>query len=262
VALAFFDLDKTVIAKAAMVAFGGELRRRGLVNRRTMVRAVSQHLIFLYLGADEERMAKMRQATLEVTKGWDRNEVSEVVRETLLETVEPIIYAEALDLMEEHRERGDQIYLVSASPEEIVQPLAALLGADGAIASRAEVDEKGCYTGHMAFYNAGEAKVGAIRAIAEREGLHLADAFAYSDSITDLPLLLAVGHPVAVNPDRALAREAKERGWESRSFTNPVRLRDRVTARTPLVTSSLVLAGIVFSGLRVARAIRHRPKLG
>ncbi|MCX6512088.1 MAG: HAD-IB family hydrolase, partial [Actinobacteria bacterium] len=160
-ALAFFDLDKTVIAKAAMVAFGGELRRRGLVNRRTMVRAVSQHLIFLYLGADEERMAKMRQATLEVTKGWDRNEVSEVVRETLLETVEPIIYAEALDLMEEHRERGDQIYLVSASPEEIVQPLAALLGADGAIASRAEVDEKGCYTGHMAFYNAGEAKVGA-----------------------------------------------------------------------------------------------------
>lgn len=261
VAAAFFDLDKTVIAKAAMVAFGGELRRRGLVNRRTMVRAVAQHMVFLYLGADEGRMAKMREATLAVTKGWDRDDVSAVVRETLLETVEPLIYAEALDLMDDHRERGDAIYLVSASPEEIVAPLAELLGADGAIASRAEVDEQGRYTGTMAFYNAGEAKVHAITELAEREGFALSDCSAYSDSATDLPLLEAVGHPVAVNADRELKRVAKERGFQQLDFKNPVKLRDRATVPSAVVVGSLVLAGLAFGSLRVARALRHRPKL-
>lgn len=261
VAAAFFDLDKTVIAKAAMVAFGGELRRRGLVNRRTMVRAVAQHLVFLYLGADEGRMAKMREATLAVTKGWDRDEVSEVVRETLLETVEPLIYAEALDLMDDHRERGDRIYLVSASPEEIVAPLAELIGADGAIASRAEVDAEGRYTGTMAFYNAGEGKVQAVTELAAREGFSLADCSAYTDSATDQPLLEAVGRPVAVNPDRDLRRLAKERGWETLEFANPVKLRDRATVPGAVVVGSLALAGLAYGSLRVARALRHRPKL-
>ena len=261
VAAAFFDLDKTVIAKAAMVAFGGHLRRHGLVNRRTMVRAVAQHLVFLYLGADEGRMAKMREATLAVTKGWDRDEVSSIVRETLLETVEPIIYAEALDLMDDHRERGDRIFLVSASPEEVVVPLAELIGADGAIASRADVDEQGRYTGTMAFYNAGEAKVTAITELAERKGFVLADCAAYSDSATDLPLLEAVGHPVAVNPDRELRRIAKERGMEVLKFENPVKLRDRATAPSALVAGSLVLAALAYTTLRVARTVRHRPKL-
>lgn len=260
-AAAFFDLDKTVIAKAAMVAFGGHLRRRGLVNRRTMVRAVAQHLVFLYLGADEGRMAKMREATLAVTKGWDRDEVSEIVRETLLETVEPLIYAEALDLMDDHREQGDAVYLVSASPEEVVEPLAELIGADGAIASRADVDEQGRYAGTMAFYNAGSAKVDAVAEIAEREGFSLADCTAYTDSATDLPLLEAVGHPVAVNPDRELRRIAKDRGYQVLEFKNPVKLRDRTTVPGAMVVGSLTLAAIAYGSLRVARAIRHRPKL-
>ena len=151
---------------------------------------------------------------LALTKGWDRDRVREIVRETLLETIEPIIYAEALELMEEHRRAGHRVYLVSASPEEIVLPLAELLGVDGAISSRAEVDDDGRYTGRMAFYAYGADKAEAMRELAARTGIDLAASTAYSDSATDLPMLEAVGHPVAVNADRPLARVARERGWE------------------------------------------------
>ena len=175
---------------------------------------------------------------LAITKGWDRAQVRQIVRETMLADVEPIIYAEALELMETHRAAGHRVYLVSASPEEIVLPLADMLGVDGAICSRGEVDEQGRYTGQMAFYAYGRVQGGAIRELAERTGLDLGARSAYSDSATDLPMLEAVGHPVAVNPDRALAKVARERGWEIRNFTKPIRLRDRVGRTTPVVTTA------------------------
>jgi HAD superfamily hydrolase (TIGR01490 family) len=242
---AFFDLDKTVIAKASIAAFGGPFRRGGLVNRRVILRAVVGQLIFLQFGADEERLVRIRESMLALTKGWDRDRVREIVRETLLETIEPLIYNEALELMEQHRIAGDRVYLVSASPEEIVLPLAELLGADGAISSVAEVDDEGCYTGRMAFYAYGPDKAVAMRELADRTGIDLAASFAYSDSATDVPMMEAVGHPVAVNADRPLARLARERGWEVRQFTKPVRLRDRMTVRTPVVTTGLALAAAV-----------------
>ncbi len=239
---AFFDLDKTVIAKGSIPAFGRPFRRGGLVKRRVVLRALVGQLIYLHLGADEQRLARIREAMLTVTKGWQRDRVREIVRETLLEIVEPLIYKESLELMEAHHRVGDRVYLVSASPEEIVVPLAELLGADGAIASVGEVDDEGRYTGRMAFYASGEGKAEAIRGLARRVGLELADSTAYSDSATDLPMLEAVGHPVAVNPDRSLAKVARERGWETRQFTKPVRLRNRMSVRTPVLTTGLALA--------------------
>jgi HAD superfamily hydrolase (TIGR01490 family) len=239
---AFFDLDKTVIAKGSIPAFGGPFRRSGLVNRRIVVRALIGQLIYLHLGADEDRLARIRESMLTLTKGWPRDRVREIVRETLLETVEPLIYNEALQLMEAHHRAGDRVYLVSASPEEIVVPLAELVGADGAVASVGEVDDEGRYTGRMAFYASGEGKAEAIRALAQRSGLELDESTAYSDSATDLPMLEAVGHPVAVNPDRALAKVAREREWEIRQFTKPVRLRNRMNVRTPVITTAVALA--------------------
>ena len=239
---AFFDLDKTVIAKASIAAFGRPLRRGGLINRRTVVRALVGQLMFLQFGADEARLARIRESMLALTKGWPRDKVRQIVRDTLLETMEPLIYNEALELMEAHRVTGDRVYLVSAAPEEIVLPLAELLGVDGAVCSIGEVDEDGCYTGRMAFYAQGPAKAEAMVDLAERVGIDMGESFAYSDSATDLPMLEAVGHPVAVNADRALAKVARERGWEVRQFTKPVRLRDRMTVRTPMLTTSLALA--------------------
>jgi phosphoserine phosphatase len=154
--------------------------------------------------------------------------VAEIVEEALEQIVDPIIYAEAADLIDLHRAAGRSVVLVSASPAEIVVPLGRYLGADATIASRARVDEAGRYTGTMEFYAYGEYKAEAMRSLAERDGIDLSESYAYSDSYTDLPMLEAVGHPVAVNPDRVLARFAREHSYEITRFVQPVRLRDRV----------------------------------
>jgi HAD superfamily hydrolase (TIGR01490 family) len=245
---AFFDLDKTVIARASMVAFGRPFRRQGLISRRLMARALWGQLVYMYLGADEEKLARMRESVLALTKGWDQAVVRRTVREALSEVVTPIIYAEALELIEAHRAAGRRIFIVSASPSEIVEPLADHLDVDEAIASRARLDAEGCYTGEMEFYAYGPNKAEAMRDVAEREGIDLAESWAYSDSATDLPMLEAVGHPVVVNPDRELARVAREREWEVRNFERPVRLRDRVPTPPPAPTavgaSALVIGGL------------------
>ncbi|MDA8293293.1 MAG: HAD-IB family hydrolase [Actinomycetota bacterium] len=258
---AFFDLDKTVIAKASVAAFGRHFYRGGLINRRLVVRALVSQVIYLHLGASEEKLARVRESMLALTKGWDRDRTRQIVREALEETVEPIIYAEALDLIEAHRANGDRVYLVSASPEEIVEPLAEHLGVDGAIATRAVVDEVGHYTGEVEFYAYGPFKAEAIRALAEREGLDLATSSAYSDSYTDLPMLEVVGHPVAVNPDRVLAKTARERGWDVVEFTKPVRLRDRVRVRTvsPTTAIAAATASVAAAGAVLAWRLSRRP---
>ena len=225
---AFFDLDKTVITRASIAAFGRPLYHGGLVTRSTVARALASQLVYIHLGASEQKLARVREQVLNLTRGWDQREVSRIVRDALDDVVEPIIFAEALDLIELHQAAGRKVYIVSASPEEIVQPLAEYLGVDGAIASRAVVDLDGRYTGEMAFYAYGEFKAEAIRDLALLEGIDLEESYAYSDSYTDAPMLEAVGHPFAVNPDRVLARLARERGWEVLQFTRPVRLRDRV----------------------------------
>lgn len=243
---AFFDLDKTVIAKGSMVAFSRPLFSEGLLSRWLVLRAVYAQLIYQYLGADEARMARMREAALRVTVGWHQDRIRELVRETLEEVIDPIIYAEALDLIRRHQAEGRKVYLVSASPEEIVLPLADHLEVDGAIATRAEVDERGRYSGELEFYSYGPLKVEAIDELAEREGLDLERSYAYSDSATDIPMLEAVGHPVVVNPDKALQRYADQQGWEVRVFAHPVRLRDRMPV--PTAGQAAALAGTVALG--------------
>ena len=254
---AFFDLDKTVIAKASMVAFGRPLYREGLLSRWLLLRALYGQLVYLYLGADDARLARMRNGALALTKGWHQDTVRRVVRETLEEVIDPIVFEEALELMREHREAGRLVLIVSASPEEIVRPLATYLGADDAIATRARLDDDGRYSGELERYCYGPAKVTAIVQVAEERGIDLAASYAYSDSVTDVPMLEAVGHPVAVNPDRALLRVAEARNWEVRRFVKPVRLRDRVpmpNAATAAagggVTAAMVAAGVVWWYLR------------
>ena len=238
---AFFDLDKTVIAKSSLVALGPEFHARGLLHRRTLVWAVISQMFFLRFGADEEKLSRIRESVLKVTKGWDRTEVRELVAETINEVIEPLIYDEALELIEHHREQGDEVWLVSMAPEEIVEPFAELLGITGAIASRATIDENGKFTGEMDFFAQGENKAVAIRELAAKRDIDLATSFAYSDSETDIPMLLTVGHAYAVNPDKALTRMAHEREWPILSFTHPVRAHDRSKSHTPFLVSAVVI---------------------
>jgi HAD superfamily hydrolase (TIGR01490 family) len=225
---AFFDLDKTVIARASMVAFGRPLYREGLISRWLVLRALYGQLVYLYLGASDARLARMRQSVLRLTQGWDQQRIRRIVREALEEVIEPIIFDEALELIRAHQADGHLVVIVSASPEEIVEPLARYLGADRAIATRARVDEHGRYSGELEFYSYGPFKADAMRELAAAEDIDLAASHAYSDSATDIPMLECVGHPVAVNPDRELLRTAREREWEVVRFVRPVRLRDRV----------------------------------
>jgi HAD superfamily hydrolase (TIGR01490 family) len=236
---AFFDLDKTVIARASMAAFGRPLYHGGLINRRTVLRALYAQLVYLHLGADDERLERIRESVLQLTKGWARDRVCEIVAETLAETVDPIVYREAIELIEQHRGEGRKVVIVSASPEEIVAPLGRYLGADAVIASRARLDEEGRYTGEMEFYAYGPFKAEAIAGIAAERAIDLAGSYAYSDSYTDVPMLESVGHPVAVNPDRVLQKLARERGWEIRQFVRPVRLRDRMTPSKPAMAVTI-----------------------
>jgi HAD superfamily hydrolase (TIGR01490 family) len=264
---AFFDLDKTIIAKAAMAAFRGPLYDGGVLTKRAIVRALFAQIVYFHLGASELRLMRLRSALLKVTRGWDRAQVREIVDETLERIVDPIIYAEAVELIEFHRNLGHLVVIVSASPEEIVVPLARHLGVDTTIASRAEVDELGRYTGEMAFYAYGPFKADAMRRLAEERGLDLKRSYAYSDSFTDVPMLEVVGHPVAVNPDRVLANLARERGWEIRHFVQPVRLRRRVRDRVqsaPRPAIAVSAGALVFGALALVlgwRLGRHGPDL-
>ena len=209
---AFFDLDRTVIAKDAMAAFGGPMRRGGLIRRRSLVELGFAQVIYLILGSTEQRLERIRQVALKMTRGWSRADVDAIVAGALESVVEPIIYDEAMDLIDEHHQAGRRVVIVSASPSELVRPLGLHLGVDDVIASEAAIDDNGRYTGELAFFCTGREKADAVRLFAQREQIDLDRSFAYSDAFTDVPLLELVGHPVAVNPDRrARARRHRAR---------------------------------------------------
>jgi HAD superfamily hydrolase (TIGR01490 family) len=247
---AFFDLDKTVISKSSSLALTGPMYRAGLVSRSGLLKGAYAQLVYLLLGADEKKMERVKEGMLALTRGWDRSQVEQIIREAMSE-LDPYIYLEALDLMELHRALGRKVFIVSSSVEEVVRPLAERLGDVSVIATRAKVDEKGSYTGELDFYSYGEHKAEAMKEIAERDGIDLAGSYAYSDSATDLPMLEAVGHPVAVNPDRELRKEAERRGWQVRDFRRPVRLRQRLPQVQPpspgmaAIAASAVVAAVV-----------------
>jgi HAD superfamily hydrolase (TIGR01490 family) len=256
---AFFDLDKTVIAKSSVLAFGKPFYREGLLPKSALLKSLYSQTLYRLGGADEAKMDKARESMLTLTRGWEQARVRDVVMDTFEKIVSPIIYAEALELFHSHREAGRKVFLVSSSPVEIVEALGDYLGVDEVIATRGRIDETGHYTGELDFYAYGAHKAQAIRELAAREYINLPMSYAYSDSITDLPMLDVVGHPVAVNADKELARIARERDWEMRDFERPVRLRDRMpvppAGPTIAVGGALAAAG---AGVAVWWWLRRR----
>jgi HAD superfamily hydrolase (TIGR01490 family) len=255
-AAAFFDLDKTVIAKSSTLAFGRPFFNGGLINRRAVLKTAYAQLVFSLAGADAQQMERLRAQLTAMVTGWDAGTVHEIVRETLHGIVDPLIYAEAADLIEEHRAAGREIVIVSSSGAEMVEPIGEMLGVDRVVATRLVIED-GRYTGEIQFYAYGENKAVAMRELAAEGGYDLGDCYAYSDSITDLPMLTAVGHPTAVNPDRGLRKAALEHGWPVLQFTRPVSMRARFSVPpAPVVTGAAVGVGAAVVGL--AWYARHR----
>ncbi|WP_314178168.1 HAD family hydrolase [Streptomyces winkii] len=224
---AFFDLDKTVIAKSSTLAFGRSFYQGGLINRRAVLRTAYAQFVYLLGGADHDQMERMREYLSALCRGWNVEQVKEIVAETIHDLIDPIIYDEAASLIEEHHLAGRDVVIVSTSGAEVVEPIGELIGADRVVATRMVVED-GCYSGEIEYYAYGPAKAEAIEELAESEGYDLSRCYAYSDSVTDIPMLEAVGHPCAVNPDRALRKEALGRDWPVLTFSRPVRLKERV----------------------------------
>ncbi|MEC3981118.1 HAD family hydrolase [Amycolatopsis sp. H20-H5] len=255
---AFFDLDKTIIASSSALAFSKPLLREGLINRRAALRSAYAQLVFSLAGADAEKTERMRAEVSALCAGWDVAQVSAIVRETLHDVVDPLVYVEATDLIAAHLADGQDVIVLSATGEEVVAPVAEMLGATRSVATRMQIVD-GHYSGEVDFYCYGENKAVAAKQLAVTYGYDLAQCHAYTDSSTDIPLLEVVGHPHAVNPDRLLRRHATERGWPILTFEHPMSLRSRFPARSAgLVALGMgaVAAGATWYG--VSRRRRSR----
>lgn len=246
---AFFDLDKTILAKSSSFVFAKPFYKEGLIGRTAVLRSAYAQFMFLASGADHQQMEAMREYLSAMVTGWDVQQVQDIVSETLDSIVDPLVYEEALELIAQHKAQGHDVIIISSSGTDVVEPIGARLGADLAIGTQMAIDD-GKYTGEILFYAYGPNKAEAMRALAEERGYDLALCYAYSDSQTDLPMLDAVGYPTAVNPDSELRAIAAERHWPIVDFARPTALKPKVEPKQALAGAGVGMAlGAVALGL-------------
>jgi HAD superfamily hydrolase (TIGR01490 family) len=216
---AFFDLDRTLISRSSSLSLAPAFHRRGLLRRRDRTKALLAQLVFMRYGAGTARVGRTAEAGMAFLEGVPVEVMRAIVAEAVASAFRPHVYRDALDLVARHRERGEKSFIVSAALQEIVDALVAELGLDGGLGSAAEVAD-GVYTGRVERRLDGRAKAEALAELAREEGIDLAESTAYSDSASDVPFLEAVGHAVAVNPDRKLRGIAAERSWRVLRFSD------------------------------------------
>jgi HAD superfamily hydrolase (TIGR01490 family) len=211
---AFFDLDKTLIPGSSLFLLARGLYDRDMFRVRDLIRFGWGQLMFRLRGEQAHGVDMSRDSTLSFVTGRSQKELMEWGREIVDERILPIVYEDIVEVIDDHKERGDLTFLVTAAPIELAEVIAAELGMDGAVATVSELDEAGFYTGRLVGeIMHGPAKAKAVAEVAAERGIELGECAAYSDSINDLPLLEAVGFPHAVNPEPELKRLALARGW-------------------------------------------------
>ena len=201
-----------------MLALAPSFRARGLISRIDLAKSAFWQLLFAARGASAERVRSAAEDGMKILAGFSVEEMQSLVGDAMEPVLRPLVYAEPLHLVRHHRERGERVYIVSATLQEIVDHIADDLGFDGAIGSTCEIVD-GRYTGRSLRAAHGEGKARALRDLAGVDGLDLESSTAYSDSYSDVPFLEAVGHPVAVNPDRRLRSIARARAWPTIRFS-------------------------------------------
>lgn len=214
---AFFDLDRTLMAGSSAFQFGRAAYKAGLVSRRRLAADALENLRFSMRGSTDKATDALRGRIAQLLEGVRVRDMQRLAPDVLAGVL-PRLYPRMLDIAYEHQDAGRPIFICTAASQEIAELMAIVLTFDGAVGSVSEVID-GHYTGRAGGpFTYREGKAQAIRELAEREGIDLAASWGYSDSESDLPMLRAVGHPVAVNPDTALARIARQEGWEILRF--------------------------------------------
>jgi HAD superfamily hydrolase (TIGR01490 family) len=250
---AFFDLDKTLMAGSSGMQFARVATRQGIVSRRQLASWAVEHLRYRLRGTTDERTADVLRVARELIRGVPAKRIERMGPEVMA-AILPRVYPQMLDEVHAHQDAGRPTFIVSAAGNDVVESLAAVLGMEGGIGTRYEVDGEGSYTGRFdGPFVYGPGKVEAMEAFAAHHQIDLAASYAYSDSLSDLPMLRAVGHPVAVNPDPPLAALAREEGWQVLRFE---RLGRRLAALAFTVLATL--AGLGAS--RVAASRRPPPR--
>jgi HAD superfamily hydrolase (TIGR01490 family) len=237
---AFFDLDKTLMEGSSAFHFARASYKAGQLSRRQLARDVRENIRFRLRGSTDEATDALRTRVYEAIQG---KRVVDLARLTpqILAGILPRVYPQMLEVAYRHQDAGREVYIVTAASQEIAELLAHVLVFDGGIGARSEV-RNGVYTGRPEGpFTYREGKAEAIRQIAAEQGYDLAESWAYSDSESDLPMLRAVGHPVAVNPDAELARVAREEGWEIMRF-------DRLGRRLRLAAGAAAIGLLGVSG--------------
>src|SRR3954454_17601729 len=249
---AFFDLDKTLMEGSSAFHFARASYNAGQLSRRQLARAVRDNIRFRVQGSTDQATDALRERVYEAIAG---RRVLDLQRLTphVLAGILPRVYPQMLEVAYRHQDAGRKVYIVTAASNEIAELLAHVLVFDGGIGARSEVRD-GVYTGRPdGPFTYREGKAEAIRQVADREGIDLTESYAYSDSESDLPMLRVVGHPVAVNPDTALLRVAREEGWQVMMFD---RLRRRVRLAGGVAAIGLLGVSGGYLGPRIWRHAR------
>jgi HAD superfamily hydrolase (TIGR01490 family) len=210
---AFFDLDRTLMSGSSGFHFARAAYEAGLITRGRLARDAFENLRFRLVGSTDERADAVRERVGAMIAGVPVRELQRLAPRVLAGVL-PRLYPQMLERAWGHQDAGLRVYICTAASQEMAELMAHVLGFDGGIGSRSEIVD-GRYTGREAgpfAYRDGKAQ--AMRELAQRAGISLADSFAYSDSESDMPMLRAVGHPVVVNPDPHLARIARQHDWE------------------------------------------------
>ncbi|HEX5147208.1 MAG TPA: HAD family hydrolase [Conexibacter sp.] len=248
-AAAFFDLDRTLMAGSSAYEFARASYRNGLLSRRQLAYGAWANVQFRLRGSTDAATDELRARIAKAIEGVRVRDLQRL-GPAVLAGVLPRVYPQMLQVAWSHQDAGRRVYIVTAAAHELAEVLAGVLGFDGGIGARSEIRD-GVYTGRpYGPFTYREGKATAIRELAAREGIQLADSWAYSDSESDLPMLRAVGNPVAVNPDAELGRIAREEGWEVLRF-------ERLGRR--LVVAGSVVAAATLGGLGSLALGRRKP---
>jgi HAD superfamily hydrolase (TIGR01490 family) len=252
-AAAFFDLDKTLMAGSSGMQFARVATRQGIVGRRQLASWAVEHLRYRLRGTTDERTAEVLRVARELISGVPAKTIERMSPEVMA-AILPRVYPQMLDEVHAHQDAGRATFIVSAAGNGVVESLAHVLGMEGGIGTRYEVDAEGNFSGRFdGPFVYGPGKVEAMRSFATEHDIDLSGSYAYSDSLSDLPMLRAVGHPVAVNPDPPLAEIARQEGWQTMRFE---RLGRRLVALA--ITLLATIAG--FGASRVATRRRPPPR--